>query len=139
MDRPFRNVVHVGLDCLWGMERMEQVLAAHCVFRQAEFRHRGLPGPHARTCPLSRQGTAEGAHPHACFSRGYFSTAPCTPLQFLWGSTTHTGVPAHTHAHVHTHRNTNVQEYTHRRAHKLTHARTQTQTHARAHMYIHTH
>ena len=35
MDKPFRNVVHVGLDCSWGMERTEQVLAAHFLLKQS--------------------------------------------------------------------------------------------------------
>jgi hypothetical protein len=58
---PFRNAVRVGLDCSQGMEHVVQVLVAHCV--EAEFRHRGQPGHHARTC-LLRQGTAAAAAAH---------------------------------------------------------------------------
>jgi hypothetical protein len=130
---PFRNAVRVGLDCSRDMERTVQVLAMHCV--EAECRHRGQPRHHARTCPLNRQGTAAAAHPHACFSKGYSSTAPCTPLQHLWGSRTHThtGVPAHTHTCARTH------AYTHAHAH--THMQTLTRTciHTGAHTHIHIH
>ena len=120
---------------------------------EAEFRHCGQPGHHARTCPLNRQGTAEAAHPHACFSKGYSysSTAPCTPQQHLWGSKTHTGMPAHTHTcartHTHAHTNTNTNArtntharvQTHRHTREHTYTRTNTGTHARAHTYTHVH
>ena len=148
---PFRNAFRVGLDCFRGMGRAVQVLAAHCV--EAQFRHCGQPGHHARTCPLNRQGTAEAAHPHACFSKGYSysSTAPCTPQQHLWGSKTHTGMPAHTHTcartHTHAHTNTNTNArtntharvQTHRHTREHTYTRTNTGTHARAHTYTHVH
>ena len=122
------------------------VLAAHCALKQSSD-ILASPG----TCPRNRQGTAEGAHPHACFSKGYSysSTAPCTPQQHLWGSKTHTGVPArtHTHAHVHTNTNTNAHVYKHRHAHKHTdtcasthtHPQTPRHTRARTHENTHTH
>ena len=119
---------------------------ALCV--EAEFRHRGQPGHHARTCPLNRQGRAAAAHPHACFSKGCSSTASCTPLQHLWGSKAHTQGHTRTHnAHTHTHTNTNAREYSQARTRMYKCTRTNTQTHTRAHIQtlkhtgtqIHTH
>ena len=85
---------------------------------------------HARTCPLNRQGTA-AAHAHACFSKGYSSTAPCTPLPHLWGSKTHTQACLHTRAHTHAQTRTHAHAQTQTRAH--THTHTQTHRHTRAH------
>jgi len=65
---------------------------ALCV--KAVLKNRGQPRHIARTCPLSRQGTAAAAHPQACFSKSCSSTAPCTLLQHLWGS------KANTHAYA---------------------------------------
>jgi len=127
------------------------VLAANCV--EAEFRHPGQPGHHARTCILNRQGTTAAAHPHACFSKGCSSTASRAPLQRLWGSKAHaqahTHVRAHTHththahAHAHTHTNINTRANTHRCAHTHTHTRARihvrTHTHTHAHMHMRAH
>ena len=119
----------------------------HCLLN----RHFGQSGHRACTCPLNRQGTAEAAHPHACFRKCYSSIAPCTPLQHLWGSKTHTGVPAHTHVHAHTHAHTHAHGHTHTykhkrtrvytqsRTHTYTSTRTNTQTHMRAHIHTHKH
>ena len=117
-----------------------QVLAAHCV--EAEFRHRGQPGHHARTCLLHRQGTAAAAHTYACFSKGYSGTASRAPLQRLWGSKAHTYglacIYAHTHTHMHahtyTHTDTNARDYSQACTRTYTCTRTNTQTHARAHI-----
>ena len=104
------------------------MLAANCV--EAEFRHPGQPGHHARTCILNRQGTTAAAHPHACFSKGCSSTASRAPLQRLWGSKAHTYglacIYAHTHTHMHAHTYTN----THKNARILTGAHTHTHAHA---------
>ena len=102
------------------------------------------PCPHL---PSQQTGKAEAAHPHACFSKGYSSTAPCTPLQHLWGSKTHTHAclhtHAHTHAHAHTYTNTNACVYTHRRTHTHIHmhmhAHKHTDTRAHTHSHTHTH
>jgi len=124
---------------------------ALCV--KAMFIHCGQPGHNARTCPLSRQGSAAAAHPHACFSKGCSSTVSCTPLQRLWGSKAHTQTCTHTHTHAcphthththihthaHTHTITNTREYTQVRARTYTCTRTNTQTHARAHIHTHKH
>ena len=141
---PFRNAVCVGLDCSRGTERTVQVLAAHCV--EAEFRHRGQPGHHARTCPLKKQGTAAAAHPRAYFSEECPSTASCTPLQGLWDNKAHTyrlaRTYAHTHAHIHTrmrkHTQTQKCANTRRLAHAHTHAHAQTHRHTRVHTYTRT-
>jgi hypothetical protein len=118
---------------------------ALCV--KAEFRHRGQPGHHARTCPLKRQGTAAAAHLHACFSKGCSSTASRAPLQRLWGqqgthiqASTHirahtrTQTHTHTYAHTYTHTNTNACEYSQVRTQTCSCTRTNTQAHARAHI-----
>ena len=118
-----------------------EVLAAHCLLNQVQ-----TSWHHARTCPLNRQGTAAAAHPHACFSNSYSSTAPCTPLQHLWGSKTHTQACLHTRAHTRTHAcarahtYTQTRAYTHRRAHTHIHIHTHkhTGTHARVHKHTHT-
>jgi hypothetical protein len=144
---PFRNAVRVGLDCSRGMERTVQVLAAHCVLKQS--RHRGQPKHHAHTCPLNRQGTA-AAHSHACFSKGCYSTASCTPLQHLWGSKAHTDTHTykhtkHTHIHshscacAHTYKHKHARKFTQARTHTYTCARTNTQTPARAQVHTHKH
>ena len=142
----------VGLDCSRGMERTVQVLAAHCVLKQsADIVWPWPPGHHASNCPLNRQGTAAPALPHACFSKGYSSTAPCTPLQHLWGSKTHTQVCLHTHTHTYTHTHTHTQmhariytgAYTHihmrRHSHTGTYVCTHTNTHTHTHTYTHSH
>jgi len=114
---------------------------ALCV--EAEFRHRGQPGHHARTYPLNRQGTAVATHPHACFSKGCSSTASCTPLQHLWGSKAHT--QAHTHMHAHTHTHACTHTYKHKRVRILTgphthlHIHTRTHTNAQTHRHTHVH
>jgi hypothetical protein len=118
---PFRNTVRVGLDCSRGMERTVQVLAVRWLLKQSSDIQ---PGHQARTCPLNRQGKAEAAHPHARFSKGYSSTAPCTPLQHLWGGKTHTKVCLHTRTHVHAHMHTCMRTCAHIQ---------QTQTHAHKH------
>ena len=113
---------------------------ALCV--EADFRHRGQPGHHARTCPLKKQGTAAAAHPRAYFSEECPSTASCTPLQGLWDNKAHTyrlaRTYAHTHAHIHTrmrkHTQTQKCANTRRLAHAHTHAHAQTHRHARAHI-----
>jgi len=112
---------------------------------------------HARTCPFSRQGTAAAADPHACISKGYSSTAPCTPLQHLWGSKTHTRAQIHTHTYIHTcmrtrthiRKQTRAQIHTgahthiHTHKHSDTHAQTRrhtsAHTHTHSHMHMHTH
>jgi len=130
----------VGLDCSRGMERTVQVLAAHCVLKQsADIVWPWPPGHHASNCPLNRQGTAAPALPHACFSKGYSSTAPCTPLQHLWGSKTHTQACLHTRIRVHAHTRTRVHAHTHTHTCAQTHRHTRTYTHACAHTHLHTH
>ena len=146
---PFRNAVLVGLDCwlnLFAGHGAHSAGACCALCVEAEFRHCGQPGHHARTCPLNRQRTAEAAHPHACFSKGCSSTASHTLLQCLWGRKAHTyrlaRTYAHTHAyiHIHTHAhtypntNTNAHEYSQARTRMYTCTCTNTQTHARAHI-----
>ena len=114
---------------------------------EAEFRHRGRH--RARTCPLNRQGTA-AAHSHACFSKGCYSTASCTPLQHLWGSKAHTDTHTykhtkHTHIHshscacAHTYKHKHARKFTQARTHTYTCARTNTQTRARTHAHAQMH
>jgi hypothetical protein len=91
---------------------------------EAVFRLCGQPLP----CPLSRWGKAAAAHLHASFSKACSSTAPCTPLQRLWGSRAHT--PTHTHRHA----RTGVLAQTHGH----THTRTNTRTHMCAYTHTHT-
>ena len=120
---------------------------ALCV--EAEFRHRGQPGHHARTCPPNRQGTAAAAHPHACFSKGCSSTASRALLQRLWGSKAHiyrlACTYAHTHTRTHTHIHTHAHTYalTHTNARKYLQARTRTytctRTNTQTHRHTHTH
>jgi hypothetical protein len=131
--------------------------ACRARFVEAEFRHGGQPGHHARTCPLNRQGTAAAAaHPYACFSKGCSSTASCTPLQHLWGSKAHTRAHnAHTHMHTHTHAcahtykhkraqiltgaHTDVHMHTHKHTDTRVRTHTNAQTHRQAHTRAHTH
>ena len=104
--------------------------ACRALFVEAEFRHLGQP----RHLP-SQQGKAEAAHPHACFSKGYSSTAPCTPLQHLWGSKTHTQACLHTRTRVHAHTRTHACA----RAHIQTQTRTHTYTCTRTNTCTRTH
>ena len=89
--------------------------------------------------PLSRQGTAAAAHPHACFRKGCSRVASCTPAsvgQQGTHSSIHTrthNANAHTHAHTHTHTCTRTNTQTH------TYARTHAHACARAHAHTHTH
>jgi hypothetical protein len=102
-----------------------QVLAAHCVLSRVQTSwHR------ARTCPLNRQGTAAAAHSHACFSKGYSSTASRAPPQRLWGIKAQTYRLARTYAHTRTHRHT----YTHAHTYKRPNTRTHTHMHMHAHL-----
>ena len=140
---PFRNAFRVGLDCFRGMDRAVQVLAAHCV--EAQFRHCGQPGHHARTCPLNKQGTAAAEHPHACFRKGSSSTASYSAA-CLWGSKAHTQACTHTHTHTHTHMHTHTNKITrvntHRQARTHTHtlhSHKHTDIHAHAHIHTHKH
>ena len=114
-----------------------QVPAAHCVLKQSS----DIAASLGTLCPLNRQGTAEAARPHSCFSIGYSSTAPCTPLQHLWGSKTHTQACLHTRTHAcartHTYKHKRARVYTQARTHTYTCTRTNTQTHARAHIHTH--
>jgi hypothetical protein len=84
---------------------------------EAEFRHCGQPGHHARTCPLIRQRTAAAAHPHAYFSIGCSSTAS------YYYSSCEAARHTHKHAHAHT-THTNIQTQTHANTHRRAHART---------------
>ena len=152
MDRTLQERVPCWLGLFAGHgPRSAGACRSLCV--EAEFRHRGQPGHFARTCPLNRQGTADAAHPHACFSKGYSSTAPCTPLQHLWGSKTHKQACLHTRTHVHAHTRTHAcaraHKYKHKHAHMHAHkhtgaahthtrARAQTHRHTREHTYIRT-
>jgi hypothetical protein len=111
-----------------------EVLAAHCLLNQVQ-----TSWHHARTCPLNRQGTAAAAHPHACFSNSYSSTAPCTPLQHLWGSKTHTQACLHTRAHTRTHVHAHTRTHACARAHTYTQTRAYTHRRAHTHIHIHTH
>ena len=150
--------------CLLGLLAGHEVHGAGacrslCV--EAEFRHRGQPGHHARTCPLNRQGIAAAAHPHAYFSKGCSSTASCycsncgavrrtqahthththtlTCMRMRTHIQTQTGAHIHTGTHTHTH--THAQKHRHTRAHTHTHTCTHTRahTHLHAHMHIHAH
>ena len=128
---------------------------------EAEFRHRGQPGHHARTCPLNRQGiAAAAAHPHAYFSKGCSGTASC--YCSICGAVRHTQAHTHIHtltrmrmrkhiqtqtrahiAHILTGANTHIHMHTlkhrHTRAHKHTHKHTGTHTHAYTRAHTHTH
>jgi hypothetical protein len=118
--------------------------ACRALFVEAEFRHGGQPG-RLLTFPLNRQGTAAAAHPYACSSKGCSSTASCTPLQHLLGSTAHTHTRTHTNlntnAHAYTHRHTHTHTYTciHTNTRMHTHTNAQTHRHTHAHTHMHTH
>jgi len=103
---------------------------ALCV--KAEFRHRGQPGHHARTCPLNRQGTAAAAHPQACFSKWCSSTASRTSLQRPWGNQAHIQASTHTHTYTHTHTQTHIHTHTHTHARTYTHTNTNTRKYSQA-------
>jgi hypothetical protein len=120
LDGPFCNVAHVGLDCSRVMERMVQVLAAHCVLKQnsdimaslgtmlapalstdrEEQQQHILALASAKAIPAQRHahhcsicGAARDTHTHR---------RACTHAHMC----THTH--AHTHAHTHTNTNTRV-------------------------------
>ena len=115
---------------------------ALCV--EVKFRHRGQPGHHARTCSQQTGNSSSSTSSHL-LSKGCSSTASCTPLQHLLGST------AHTHTRTHTNLNTNAHSYTHRHTHTHTytcihtntrmhtHTNAQTHRHTHAHTHMHTH
>jgi len=120
--------------------------ACHALRVEAEFRHPGQPGHHARTCPLNRQGkqkqhiltpvsakaTLAQRHAHHCS---------------ICGAARHTHMRACTHTHTRMRTRTHIQTQTrvciHTGAHTHTYTctctRTNTQTHARTHTHTHTH
>ena len=141
MDGTLQECGLSGLDGLRGMDRTVQVLAAHFLLSRVQ-----KSWHHARTCPLNRQGTAATAHPHACLSKGYSSTAPCTPLQHLWATTpthrqacTHAHTCARTHTHTRKRTRTHIQTQTRAHIHTYTCTRTNTRTHTRANIHTRTH
>ena len=150
MDGPFRNVVRVGLDCLRGMERTVQVLAAHCVLKQSSdivaspgtmlapalLTDREQQQQHVLT-PASAKAAPAQRHAH-------------TPLQHLCGSKAHTcthTTRAHTytlacmltHTHMRTHTHTHARTHAHTYTHPLTRRHTRAHTHTHVHAYTRTH
>jgi hypothetical protein len=121
------------------MERTMQVLATH--FAEVVFRHCGQPGHHARTCPiLLADREQQQQHILTPASTKPASTAPCTPLQRLWGckahaqtctrthTCTHTCACAHTYEHKRAQKHTGTFTHIHMHTHKHTHTHTRTHT-----------
>jgi len=149
--RPFRNAVRVGLDCLRGMERTVQVLAAHCVLKQSSDI---VASPGTMLAPalltdreqqqqqhilalVSAKATPAQRHARLCSICG---AARCTHRRACTHARTHAHTCTHTHVHTHTHEHTHTnlkcaRVYTLAHAHTYTCMRTNTQTHSRAHIH----
>ena len=162
--RPFRIAVCVGLDCLWGMKRTVQVLAAHCVLKQSSdivaslgtmlalalLKDREQQQQHIFTPALAKDALAQHHARHCSVCGG--SKAHTYRLARTYAHT-HAHKHIHTRMRTHTHIQTQTRANTHRCAHKHAHAHAQThrhthgrtykrpntQAHTRAHMHVHTH
>jgi len=143
LDGTLQEHILVALDCLRGVERTVQVLAAHCALKQSSdivaspgtmlapalLTDREQQQQHILK-PASANDALAQHHAHHCSVRG---------------ATRHTYRLArtHTHTHIHTHKHTYIHIHTRMREH--THIQTQTRAnihrlaHAHAHAETHRH